>query len=490
MSEFALPAYNWKPRADQLPAWSAMTRPDFRYANLCAHRRWGKDEVLLQLIAAKAMERVGTYWHCMPEYGQIRRALWEGVNWRTGRTRIDDAFPSEIVAKRDNETMMLWLESGSTIQLVGSDRVDSLVGAGLAGLGVSEAALTKSEFFAFVQPMLEESGGWRADISTPRGKNHFHHAHLGAQEDMRNGERGVFAAYLPATATPVFKVDQLHRIHRDLIRQHGKTIGDALFKQEYLCDWDAAVIGAVWGAELSQMAMEARIGDFPHDRRFPVFTSWDIGIGDSTVILFWQEIGGRYRLIEAFESNDIGLAAYVAELKRLHAEESYNYGTHYGPHDVEQREWLAGVSRKAEARRMGLEFKRTPQTRVATQIACGAQLINQMVVNKNSAGAMGALERFKGYRYPRNKATGAVVPTPVHDENSHASSALCTFAVNVAASLGMSSAVARDEALHSADTGLGGTNKFDPRELGPAPFSNVPFVRPGAGAPAPRGAFG
>lgn len=138
---------------------------------------------------------------------------------------------------------------------------------------------------------------------------------------------------------------------------------------------------------------------------------------------------------------------------------------------------------------MGLEFKRTPQTRVATQISCGAQLINRMVVNKDSPEAMAALERFKAYHYPRTK-TGVIVAVPVHDDASHASSALCTFAVNVASSLGMANQVQRDSALNGGTGELGGSQKFDPRTLGPAPFSSGNWTPPGAQRPVVRGAFG
>jgi phage terminase large subunit len=488
---FQLPAYGWRPRADQLEPWNGLIRPDLRYGNICAHRRWGKDELLLQLLAIKAMQRVGAYWHCLPEYGQVRRALWEGVNPRTKRVRVDDAFPSEIVAKRDNDTMMLWLESGSTVQFVGSDRFDSLVGAGLVGLTVSEAALTKPEFTAYTQPMIEEANGWRVDISTPRGKNHFYHAHIGAMEDIAKGQKGVVAAYLPASRTPVFSPAQLQRIQLELARMNGVAAGLALYQQEYEVNWDAAVVGAVWGAELTRMASEGRVGNYPFDKRFAVFTSWDIGIGDSTVILFWQHIGSQYRLIHAVEASDIGLDSYIEELRRLNAERGFRYAAHYGPHDIKAREWLRGVSRMDEARRLGLEFKHTPQTRVSTQVACGAQLIGQMVADSGEPSVAAALEHMKAWRYPRNKHTGALVMTPLHDEHSHTCSALCTMAVNVAASLGMASRVAQDSALHGADEALSGITKFDPRQFGPAPYSRGgAWAPPGAGAPETRGAFG
>jgi phage terminase large subunit len=486
---FQLPAYGWKPRADQLPLWNRIIAPEFRSGTIVAHRRYGKDEIGLQATCVHAMSRVGSYIYALPEYEQVRKALWDGVNWRTQRTRVMDAFPDEIVSRRDGERMMVYLTSGSTVQFIGSDRVDSLVGGGQVGVVVSEAALSKPEFQLFIQPVLEESGGWMLRISTPRGKNHFHKDYEADKADQDAGVPGRLAAYMPATKTSVFPAEQLHRIKMQLIRKHGRTIGEAIFKQEYLCDFDAAVIGAVWGTELNDLVMTGRQRPCPHDRRFPVFTSWDIGVGDSTVILFWQEVFNEYRLIDAFEATGLGLDTYITVLRQKHNERHYQYAKHFGPHDTKQREWIKGVSRKDEAARQGLNFTVTPQTRVKTQIACGAQLINQMVVNTASEEVVAAMEHFKAWRFPRSKSTGEIVTTPLHDEHSHASSALCTFAVNVASKLGLAAQV-QDDQLHASAADLGGGGKFDPRTLGPAPYSKGVWTPPGAAAPPIRGAFG
>lgn len=468
---FELPAYGWRPRQDQLPLWRKMLRPDFRRGVVVAHRRWGKDEIALQMLAVKAMQRVGSYAYLLPEYSQARKAVWEMVNWRTQRTRIDDAFPEVIVSKRDNQSMMLWLESGSTIQLLGSDSYDSIVGTGYAGMVLSEAALANPKAMQFFRPMLEESKGFSIEISTPRGKNHFYRSYLAAKEDEAKGDPTIFAALISADRSTVFPPAQLQRIRLDLIREHGHTIGEAVFNQEYLCSFEAAVVGAVWGKELEEMEGENRVRSCPHDRRFPVHTSWDLGVADATVILFWQDINGQYRLIDGIEANNIGLDYYVHLLKEKRLEKGYNYGTHYGPHDIQQREWSRGISRMDEAKRLGLSFTRTPQTRVKTQISVAAQLIRQMVVNADSDGAMDALDRFRNWRYPTNRITGALVETPLHDENSHASSALCTFAINVAKSLANSSGWL-DPSLHSEGSRLGGYEKFDPRDFGQAPYSH------------------
>lgn len=435
MSGFALPAYDWKPRADQMGVWRAITAPTFRAGIVNAHRRWGKDELALQATAVHAMSRVGSYWYALPEYAHARRAVWEAVNWRTKRTRIDDAFPPEIVAKRDNQTMMLWLTNGSTVQLVGSDQVDSLVGGGQVGIVLSEASLASPRAEQFFGPVLEESGGWMLQIATPRGKNHFYKSFLATQTLQNEGVVGQHAFHIPATATSVFNEPQLDLIYRKLELKHGATLARALFDQEYMGSWIAMIIGAVWGKELSELETDGRIGDYAHDPRFPVYTSWDLGVGDPTVILFWQKIGSMYRLIDAYQDTDLGVDTYIAILKQKAQDHRYNYAKHIGPHDLAQREKMRGISVMDGARRLGLQFERMPQTNLRTQIRSAVGLIRLMQVNRNSPEALAAFEHFKAYHYPYNRDTYEIVPTPVHDEHSHASSAMMTFALKETASL-------------------------------------------------------
>ena len=162
-----LPANNWEPRDDQMGLWEYLQqdRPGLRAVE-CAHRRWGKDEICLYTSSAKAFERVGNYWHLLPEYKQCRKAIWEAVNPRTGRKRIDEAFPQEIRKSIRNTDMFIEFVNGSTWQLVGSDTYNALVGSPPIGITFSEYALSNPQCWAYLSPILEENGGWAAFIST------------------------------------------------------------------------------------------------------------------------------------------------------------------------------------------------------------------------------------------------------------------------------------------------------------------------------------
>jgi hypothetical protein len=90
------------------------------------HRRAGKDEVCLHWTACAAMQRVGNYWHMLPEASQARKAIWDAINPHTGLRRIDEAFPPAIRAGQRDDDMRLTLANGSRWQLVGADNFNGL----------------------------------------------------------------------------------------------------------------------------------------------------------------------------------------------------------------------------------------------------------------------------------------------------------------------------------------------------------------------------
>jgi len=89
-----LPHNGWEPRDDQIALWDYLENGGKRAVEV-AHRRWGKDDIALHFTATASQERVGNYWHMLPQFNQCRKAIWEAVNPRTGMKRIDEAFPMD-----------------------------------------------------------------------------------------------------------------------------------------------------------------------------------------------------------------------------------------------------------------------------------------------------------------------------------------------------------------------------------------------------------
>ena len=224
---------------------------------------------MLHHNACSAFERVGNYWYMLPEYSQCRKAIWDAVNPHTGKKRIDEAFPLEIRSKTLSQEMKIEFPNGSTWQLMGSDNYDSLVGSPPIGLTFSEYALSNPSSWGFLRPILLENGGWAIFNSTPRGKNHFKKLCSLAER-----KESWFYQKLTVDDTGIFTKEQLMSELEELQDEHGETYGMAIWLQEYYCSFEAAIPGAIWGAQTTKVVLDERVGDYPYIKGSKVFTAW------------------------------------------------------------------------------------------------------------------------------------------------------------------------------------------------------------------------
>lgn len=413
----------WKPRPYQLKSWGEMERGR-RFIDLAWHRRAGKDDVALHRASVGAWERIGTYWHMLPEYSQARKAIWDAINPHTGQRRIDEAFPKEVRETVKDQEMFIRFKNGSTWQVVGSDSYDRLVGAPPVGVVFSEWALAKPEAWTYLRPILAENNGWAAFIWTPRGRNHATRAF-----ESRERDPAWFTQRLSAYETNVFTREQLEAERKAYISECGsEEEGDAKFRQEYLVDFDAAVPGSYYGALIGRARTENRIGSFPYDPDTPVITAWDIGIDDYTSIWFMQEYGNQVNAIDYFETSGEGAQAIVQEAL---VDSPYwgNFSKHFLPHDVKVREWGAGgKSRRETLMELGVKplFVGAAQD-PAERINATRKLfpIMHFDAEKCSVG----LDHLRNYRRRWNASTSQYAG-PEHDSASHAADAIGEFSKN------------------------------------------------------------
>lgn len=427
-TSITLPHNGWQPREDQLPFWRALLDPSLETVVQAAHRRWGKDECCLHYAAVQAHTRVGTIWHALPQYNQCRKAIWEQVNPRTGRRRIFDAFPEPLIENIDEQSMRIRFKNNSTWQLVGSDQTDSLIGASPIAIIFSEAAVADPTSFNLFKPILLENNGKDIYISTPRGRNAFYNIMQAAKSNP-----DAYASIVSALDTNVFTADQLRKERLRLIQASGDVVGNALFEQEYLCSFEAAILGAVYGPELTSMKVEGRLYPMAYDSRYPVDTSWDLGVRDNTVILFWQKKGDIPHLIDWYTATDLGLDHFAEVL----ASKPYYYGKHIGPHDVAERSKATALSYAAHAEKLGIRFERMPNTPLNEQIAAASILLRQARFNGDAdrpdvdphKDCMFVYEAISQYRYKYDEKRNILSSTPLHDWTSHYASAMMTYAL-------------------------------------------------------------
>lgn len=429
---------NWKPRPKQLKLWRYLESGGKR-AVAFWHRRFGKDDVALHWAAAAMTQRPGTYWHLLPEAAQARKAIWDAINPKTGIRRIDEAFPREIWdIRREHEMLLKSTALNATWQVLGSDNFNSLVGSPPIGVVFSEWALADPSAWAYIRPILAENGGWALFISTPRGKNHGYRTYKLAQS-----EPGWFAEILTVDDTKAIPQDILDAELREYVKEYGPEQGKSFFEQEYYCSFNAAILGAVYGAAMARAVKQGRVGNFKYDPELPVNTAWDLGRTDSSVCIWWQQAKNEIRVIKSnaasfADPEDLvswlyGRQVVVDErdnksgrVSKWHLGDwipgfeecsNYKYNTHYVPHDAAIKLLQAsGRSIIEQFHDLGVKTRLVAATSDTNSHTAARTTIERTWFNEEDEKLVEALSQYH-YLWDSEKKEPSI--KPVHDWTSH-----------------------------------------------------------------------
>lgn len=414
MATIQLPASGWVEREYQRPLWSYLQSGGKRAIEI-AHRRWGKDDVALHHTAIAAHERVATYWHCLPEYAQARKAIWASVNPHTGMRRIDEAFPHQLRDSTNEQEMFIRFRNGSTWQVIGSDRYNSLVGAGVAGVIFSEWALANPSSWGYVRPMMEENNGWAAFITTPRGRNHAK-----AMYDMAVASPKWFAELSSIHHTGALSPEQLAESLAEYIALYGEDIGRAQFEQEYECSFNAAILGAFYAREMVKLRREGRIvDDLEPIAGRPVHRAWDIGVRDDTSIWWFQVVGSQVFILDCYTASGGGVDHFAEEIDKRRNLYGWIDGIDFVPHDAKVREWgVPGARTRVETMRVyGLNPELVPDATKGDGINAARLTLGRAVFHSRCEEiGISALEQYRREWDDNLKTYKA---NEVHDWTSH-----------------------------------------------------------------------
>jgi len=270
MEKLTIPAF--KPREYQLPFLAAMDS-GIKRSLLVWHRRAGKEITCFnEMIKRAYWHRVGTYVYFFPTARLGRRVLWDGMD-KTGK-RFLDYIPSQIIDGKINSVeMKIRLVNGSNIQIIGTDQIIN-VGINPVGCIFSEFALQDPYSWNYIRPILRENDGWAIFNSTPRGRNHFFDLYLMAKKN-------------PDWFCQKLTIEDTHVIsEEDIEKERLEGMSDILIQQEFYCSFDQGAEGSYYAKYINKAELEGRISKVSYDPMASVNTYWDLGIADSTVIIF------------------------------------------------------------------------------------------------------------------------------------------------------------------------------------------------------------
>jgi hypothetical protein len=289
--------------------------------------------------------RVGTYFHLFPTYTQAKKAIWDGTDYEG--FKVLDHFPTDLVQSKSESELQITLKNGSIYQLIGSDNIDRIVGTNPIGCIFSEYALQNPRAWDLVRPILSENDGWAIFNTTPRGHNHAKRMYDAAVNDP-----AWYSSLL--TVNETFRADGTPVVSQAKIdaERHGpQPMSEELIQQEYYCSFEGYQEGSYYVRQLRQARQDKRIIALPWAANAPVFTFWDIGVGDATAIWFAQYDGHFVDLIDYYEQTGEGIAHYANVLKA----KPYTYARHYWPHDGRNRDFTSGETRRDTAEKLGIK---------------------------------------------------------------------------------------------------------------------------------------
>ena len=136
---------------------------------LCLHRRAGKTALALNKLIQDSQlpENAGkVYYYVCPTQKQAKEIVWKAPDM------LIRYLPPEIIEKKNEVELTIYLKNKSQIHIKGADDPDSLRGTNPYGLILDEYAQIKPEVFNEIfRPVLAANGGWVWFIGTPKGKD-------------------------------------------------------------------------------------------------------------------------------------------------------------------------------------------------------------------------------------------------------------------------------------------------------------------------------
>lgn len=379
-----------------------------RFGVAVCHRRFGKTVLAVnQLIKAALL--------CKRERP---RFAYIGPTYRQGKATVWDFlkhYTAPIPGRKVNESeLRIDFPNGGQVRIYGADNPDSLRGIYLDGVVLDEFGIQPPNIFdEVIRPLLSDRQGWAFFIGTPAGKNQFYKLARFAQE-----QSDWFFAEYKASETGVIPEKEL-RSNRDSMTADK-------YDREFECSFDASVAGAIYAAEMRAAVNERRIGRVPYEPALPVDTSWDLGVGDSTAIWFFQrDWTGDVRVIDYHEDRGKGLNHYAGILNG----KGYAYGTHYAPHDIEARELSTAQTRLSIAASFGIHFRVVkPATKgdLGDRINAARMLLPKCFFDSDKCER--GIEALKTYRWDENTRLQDLKDVPVHDWASHGADAFGYYA--------------------------------------------------------------
>lgn len=286
---------DYEPRPKQLEMHAGLEA--HRWSVVVAHRRFGKTVCLLNHMLKDALvsrKQRPFYAYLAPFYSQAKTIAWAYLKHYT----------SVVPGVRVNESE-LWVEfphNAARVRLFGADNPDALRGLYFDGVVLDEFGDMRPECYdAVIRPALSDRRGWAVFCGTPKGHNRFHELYIQSLTE-------------PDWFSALYRADETGVIDADELVSAKKQMSENLYKQEYLCDFDASSDDVLIPLSLVTEAFDRPVSY----HGLPVIMGVDVGMsltGDASAIVCRQ--GGVITYMDEFRlDNTLQIAGKVRDVAK------------------------------------------------------------------------------------------------------------------------------------------------------------------------------
>lgn len=200
-----------------------------RFTVVVAHRRFGKTYCAVQTLLHSALatsKRDARFAYIAPFLKQARRTSWDYLKHFSAK------IPSVIIREGD---LSIGYPNGSRVMLCGADNPEALRGTYHDGVVIDEMADFRPDVWsAIIRPTLADRRGWAFFIGTPKGMNQFRELYEYATLPPTHKKHD------PEWLGLMYRADETGLIDEAELESSRRTQSDAIFRQEWLCDFSAA----------------------------------------------------------------------------------------------------------------------------------------------------------------------------------------------------------------------------------------------------------
>jgi hypothetical protein len=212
-----------------------------------------------------------------------------------------------------------------------------------------------------------------------------------------------------------------------------KSVGPDMMWREYPSypeeAFKVSIEGAYFATQMTKAREQRRVSRVPLDPSRPVHTCWDIGKDDNTAIWFFQAHGQMVHLIDYYENSGEGTEHYANYLRDRARERGWQYGKHFGPHDLDNSHWIlpGRETIRDVARNLGIDFIVVP--RIANKmdaIEAGRNWLTMCWIDEEHCAQ--GIRCLDNYTKEWDENRGHYKSEPLHNWASHGADALMTGA--------------------------------------------------------------